>query len=100
MLQDTEFAAAYIKVALEEEGIEEFLYALRDVAIARGGVQKVAEASQKGRESLYKTLSKQGNPRIKTLDDILHALGMRLTVTRDTRACNSQEEPTPAAASV
>ena len=43
--------------------------------VAQGGVQKVDEESQRGRESLYKSLSKQGNPRIRTLDDIPHALG-------------------------
>ncbi len=45
-------------------------------------MQKVAAESQHGRESLYKSLSKQGNPRIKTLEDVLHALGMRLAVAR------------------
>ena len=81
-LSDSDFAVAYVEAALEEGGIEEFLYALREVAIAQGGLQKVAVESQRGRESLYKSLSKQGNPRIKTLDDILHTLGMRIAVTR------------------
>jgi probable addiction module antidote protein len=67
---------------LEDGGTEEFLYALRDVAIANGGVQDVALKSRHGRESLYKSLSKEGNPRIKTLDDVLHAMGMRISVAR------------------
>jgi len=87
MLQDSEFAVTYVQTALED-GIEEFLYALREVAIAQGGVQKVAEESRRGRESLYKSLSKEGNPRIKTLADVLSVLGMSLAVTRT--------EPTPA----
>ncbi len=82
MLQDSEFAVVYVQTALEDGGVEEFLHALREVAIAQGGVQKVAEESKHGRESLYKSLSKQGNPRIKTLDDVLHALGMRISVAR------------------
>lgn len=82
MLQDSEFAVMYVQTALEDGGVEEFLYALREVAIAQGGVQKVAEESQRGRESLYKSLSKEGNPRIKTLADVLGVMGMRLTVTR------------------
>ena len=81
-LRDTEFAVAYVETALEDGGIEEFLYALREVAVAQGGMQKVASDSQRGRESLYKSLSIQGNPRVKTLDDILHALGMKIAVTR------------------
>ena len=86
MLQDSEFAVDYLQTALKDGGIEEFLYALREVAIAQGGVQKVAEESQRGRESLYKSLSKQGNPRIKTVEDVLHTLGMRIAVTRDEAA--------------
>jgi probable addiction module antidote protein len=81
-LRDPEHAIVYLETALEDGGIEDFLYALQEVAVAQGGVQKVAEESQRGRESLYKSLSKQGNPRIKTLNDILHALGMRIAVAR------------------
>ncbi len=68
------------------------MYALRAVAIAQGGIQKVAEESQRGRESLYKSLSKQGNPRIKTLEDILHTLGMRLAVARAGAAAQARQE--------
>ncbi len=81
-LGDKEYAVAYLEAALEDGGIEEFLYALQKVAAAQGGVQKVAEESKHGRESLYKSLSTQGNPRIKTLNDVLHALGMRISVAR------------------
>ena len=81
-LCDTEYALAYLEAALEDGGVEEFLYALRKVTVAQGWVQKVAEDSQHGRESLYKSLSKQGNPRIKTLEDVLNALGMRISVAR------------------
>ena len=82
MLRDPEFAVVYVQTTLEDGGIEEFLYALREVAIAQGGVQKVAAESRRGRESLYKSLSKEGNPSIKTLADVLSAMGMQLAVTR------------------
>ena len=97
-LRDPEYAVVYVETALEDGGIEDFLYALRSVAIAQGGVQKVAEESQRGRESLYKSLSKQGNPRIKTLDSILHALGMRIAVTRDKALPQANRDPAQAAA--
>jgi len=97
-LRDTDFAVAYVETALEDGGIEEFLYALREVAVAQGGVQRVAAESQRGRESLYKSLSKQGNPRIRTLDDILHALGMRIAVTRDGGASQPLREQAQAVA--
>ena len=101
MLQNPEFAVVYVQTALEDGGTEEFLYALREVAVAQGGMQKIAEESRRGRESLYKSLSKQGNPRIKTLDDILHTLGMRLAVVRDespSQARQEQEQPPAIAA--
>jgi probable addiction module antidote protein len=88
-LRDPEYATVYVQVALEDNGIEEFLHALREVAIAQGGVQKLAEESQRGRESLYRSLSKQGNPRIKTVNEILNALGMHMTVTSNNAAPNA-----------
>jgi probable addiction module antidote protein len=79
-LRDPEFAVMYLEAAMEES-IEEFLDALREVASAQeGGLQRVAEQAKLGRESMYKSLSKQGNPRIKTLESILDALGMRISV--------------------
>ena len=97
MLQNPEFAIAYMQTALEDDGVEEFLYALRKVAVAQGGIQKIAEASHHGRESLYKSLSKQGNPRVKTLDDILRVMGMRLAVTRDEAVPQTPQEQDQAA---
>jgi probable addiction module antidote protein len=94
-LRDPEYAAIYVQVALEDDGIEEFLHALREVAIAQGGVQKLAEESQYGRESLYKSLSKQGNPRIKTVNDILHTLGMQMTITPTQTVPNALPEQPP-----
>ena len=48
MLSDPEFAVHYVEAALQDGGIGEFLYALQEVAVAQGGVQKVAEESQRG----------------------------------------------------
>ena len=83
-LRDPDYAVAYLEAAWEEGGSDEFLYALRDVAIANGGVQQIAQRTGHGRESLYKSLSKEGNPRIKTLDDVLHSMGMRIAIARST----------------
>ncbi|MHB1000433.1 MAG: addiction module antidote protein [Armatimonadota bacterium] len=82
-LRDPEYAVAYLEAAMDD-GIEEFLYALREVACAQeGGLQQVAEQANLGRESMYKSLSKRGNPRIKTLDSILDAVGLRISVSKD-----------------
>jgi len=57
------------------------LQALRNVAEARGGIARVAEKTGLNREALYRTLSKRGNPQLKSLAAILDATGLRLSVT-------------------
>ena len=74
-------AEEYLNAALEEEGPELFLLALRNVAEAQGGVAQLAEKTKLNRESLYKMLSERGNPEFRSLDALLHALGFRLAVT-------------------
>lgn len=46
--------------SLEDGDPEVFLLALRDIARARGGVAKLAEATQLNREHLYRMLSESG----------------------------------------
>lgn len=78
-LRDPELAAAYLTAALEGSQ-EEFLLALRSVAEAHGGLGAVAEATQLNRQTLYRTLSGQGNPTLATLQDVLSAVGLTLAV--------------------
>jgi len=80
-LRDPREAEEYLNAALEEEDPQLFLLALRNVAEAQGGVAQLAEKAKLNRESLYKMLSERGNPELKSLDTLLHALGFRLTVT-------------------
>lgn len=54
--------------------------ALRTVADALGGMAALAEKTGLSRETLYRTLSEKGNPRLDTLGAILHAFGLRLSV--------------------
>lgn len=54
--------------------------ALRTAAAALGGVAKLAEITGLSRETLYRTLSERGNPRLDTLAAILGAFGLRLAV--------------------
>ena len=53
--------------------------AIGDVAKARG-MGQIAEAVGVGRESLYKSLSKDGNPSFQTIAKVVQALGGRLTI--------------------
>jgi len=79
-LKDTAEAAAYLQAALEDEDPAVFLLALRQVAQAQG-MANVARKAHMGRESLYKTLSENGNPELRTINRLLHAMGLRLSVT-------------------
>lgn len=79
--ENPDFAAEYLRAALEDqEEPRVLLVALRRVAEARGGVAKVAKAAGVQRESLYRALSAQGNPRLSTLVAVTKAMGLRLTV--------------------
>ena len=77
-LKNREEAAAYLTACLEESE-EVFLLGLRQVVNAHGGVGQLAEATGLNRESLYRMLSGEGNPRLSSLATILHALGIRPT---------------------
>ena len=79
-LQDPSEAAGYLNACLEDGDPEVFLLALRDVARARGGVAKLAEATELNREHLYRMLSESGNPELRSLEVLLDALGFRLAV--------------------
>jgi len=81
-LKDHDMAVAYLNAAIEEaESGEEdaqqaLLLALRNVVEANGGFTAIAQKADLGRESLYKTLSLKGNPHLRTLTALFHALGI------------------------
>jgi probable addiction module antidote protein len=79
-LKDPKEAAAYLNAAIEEGDREVFLLALRNVAQAHGGMSAIAQKTHLKRESLYRMLSKKGNPEIKSIFNLLHAIGLKLTV--------------------
>lgn len=82
-LRDPEEAVAYLNAALDDtsaEGSAVFLLALRDVAKAHG-IKQLAQETHLSRESLYRTLSRKGNPRLSTLAAVLKRLGLKLRVT-------------------
>ncbi|GAB2728431.1 putative addiction module antidote protein [Melaminivora jejuensis] len=79
-LQDPQEAAAYIEAAIELEDPAALLLALRHVAKAHG-MAEVARRAEVGEKSLFRALSENGNPTIDTLYKVLHAMGLRLSVT-------------------
>lgn len=75
------FAVEYLKAAMEDVTEPEvLLIALRQIAEARGGIARIAKAAGIERESLYRALSRRGNPRLSTLFAVTKAMGLTLTV--------------------
>lgn len=79
-LKDPVEAAAYIEAALELDDPAALLVALRQVAKAHG-MADVARRADVGEKTLFRALSEDGNPTIATLHRVLHAVGLRLSVT-------------------
>ena len=88
VLADPVEAAAYLNAELEEGEMFYLLKAIRDVATANGGMGALAKATKMSRTTLYKTLSKTGNPELATLKKILAVYGVRL-------GCFAIEPPQP-----
>jgi probable addiction module antidote protein len=62
-----------------EEGDPDFIpLALGAVARARRLMPKAARKAGVGRESLYRSLSKKGNPYFKTVYSVINSLGYKL----------------------
>jgi probable addiction module antidote protein len=77
---DPELAAEYLNSVLADGDESDLMLALRDLSKSYGGVQEVARQAEVNAHTLYRTLSEQGNPELKTLSSILKAMGMRLAV--------------------
>ena len=83
-LKDHDEAVAYLNAALEEsllgdeESQEVLLNALRNVAEAQGGLGKLAKKTHVRREVLYRVLSSEGNPELRTFTNLVHAMGLNL----------------------
>lgn len=79
-LKDPQEAAAYVEAVLELDDTAALLLALRQVAKAHG-MAEVARRANVGEKTLFRALSENGNPTISTLHKVLHAVGLRLSVT-------------------
>lgn len=83
-LKNPKEAKAYLEAVLEackecdeEEAQKLILLAFKNLTEAQGGVSKLAAKTGLGRESLYKTLSAEGNPRLSTIISLTYALLQR-----------------------
>ena len=73
--------AAYLEALLDDGDNRVITVGLRELAESIGGMSVLAERTGLSRETLYRTLSQRGNPRLETLNSLLLAMGMRLSVT-------------------
>jgi len=85
-LRDPQYAAEYLAQLLAEKDSAAFLIALKDVVEAGGGVSALAGRVGIKRPSLYKILSKEGNPTLATLQEMLKPLGLRVSIALDEAA--------------
>ena len=87
ILQDPELATMYLEECLADNNIELFKLALKHVTDAQlGGMSNLSKSTNLNRETLYKTLSKDGNPTFNTLNKILNALGLRISIAKNVHA--------------
>lgn len=77
---DPALAAATLDAILADGDQGELLVTLRQMTRAFGGVPTVAKASDLNPTQLYRTLSKDGNPEVRSLMAVLRAMGLRLAV--------------------
>lgn len=70
---------AYLEAAIEENDIETLLDVIGAIAKSNG-MAKIAKEVGLNRESLYKSLSRDGNPSFSTIIKVLDVLGYKLQV--------------------
>lgn len=78
-IKNKEDAYTYLQVAFEEGNVEDIMNVLSAISRAKG-MTKIAKNLGVGRESLYKSLSPEGNPSFATIIKLLSNLGLCLTI--------------------
>lgn len=81
LLKDPQKREAFINEALEEGDPKILLAVLEDCAEAMGGITWLSRVTHLSRPSLYKIMSKKGNPKYDSLARVLSAFGLRLNVS-------------------
>ena len=78
-MDNDEYISEYLKSAFESGDISEITRALSDVARARN-MTDLAEKMGVSRQGLYKTLSGNGNPEFATIQKLITALGLQMSI--------------------
>jgi probable addiction module antidote protein len=90
-LKDPTFAAEFLATAATDDPAV-YLLALRQVAEAHG-MATIAKAAGIPRESLYRALGPNGNPRLSTLTAIMRAAGMTLSAATSAKPKKAAKRP-------
>ena len=72
----------YLAECLDDDYPGTFMYALRQVILARVGMAKMARALHLNRAGLYQALSLGGNPSFATIQGALAELGIKLDLSK------------------
>lgn len=83
-LKDPLEASAYLNAALEAGDKEAFLMALKNVLEAQGSLTDISRETEINRVSLYKMLSRKGNPGFENILRLLQTAGIRFQVVPKT----------------
>ena len=78
-LDNDETVAEYLQASFESGDMKEIISALNDVARARN-ITDLATQMGISRQGLYKTLSENGNPEFSTIQKLIKALGLQMSV--------------------
>jgi probable addiction module antidote protein len=79
-LVDPVEAAGFLNEVMKDGDRDLFLMALRDIATAHGGISALAKKTKLSRPSLHRMLARNGNPELASLEKLLSAFGLRLSV--------------------
>ena len=89
-MDNKEYISEYLKAAFESGEITEIIRALSDVARARN-MTELAEKMGISRQGLYKTLSENGNPEFATVQKLITALGLQMSIIAPTKTVRRKQ---------
>jgi probable addiction module antidote protein len=88
-MDNEEFISEYLKAAFENGNIPEITRALADVARARNMTDLAAKMGI-SRQGLYKTLSENGNPEFATIQKLITALGLQMSIITSAKSMSKR----------
>ena len=88
-MDSEEFISEYLKAAFESGNTPEITRALADVARARN-MTDLATKMGISRQGLYKTLSENGNPEFATIQKLVTALGLQMSIIIPAKSINKR----------